>query len=422
MTIDTAQLADFPSVSEDNGPLPAPLPELHPGLDGVYLNASRVSRVDGEAGELTLGGFELEELAPRASFEEVAWMLLAGELPTIAELGRLRAFLARHRTLPPFALSALSEAAERRSAPMAALRLAVASFELGSKAEAEAGAPPVPEIWEGDGAAFYEALSILARVPTAVATYERLAAGLEPGAPSLDPESSLSAAFLEQLHGRGARTGEARALDTYLATVADHGCNASTFTARVVISTGAGLVPSVLGALGALSGPLHGGAPGPALDLVLEIGTPERAEEVIRARLAAGERLMGFGHRVYKVRDPRAAVLAGAVEALFAESESKDGKAELYALFRHVEATATRLLDEHKPGRRLRANVELYTALLLDGLGLRSEAFSCIFAMGRTAGWLAHAREQQLTGRLIRPRLRYEGERGRRYTPPADLG
>jgi citrate synthase len=199
----------------------------------------------------------------------------------------------------------------------------------------------------------------------------------------------------------------ARALETYWNTVVDHGMNASTFTARVITSTGSDLVSAVVGAIGALKGPLHGGAPGPALDLVLEIGEVSRAEEVVRERLARGERLMGFGHRVYRVRDPRADVLAAAAEALAGEGEGR----ELYELARGVEQVILRLLEEAKPGRRIQTNVEFYTALLLHAVGLPKELFATTFALGRTVGWLAHCFEQRETGRLIRPQSVYVGPR-----------
>ena len=203
----------------------------------------------------------------------------------------------------------------------------------------------------------------------------------------------------------------ARALETYLNTVCDHGLNASTFTARVIVSTRSDVISAITGAVGALKGPLHGGAPGPALDMVFEIGTPERAEPVIRAMLDRGERLMGFGHRVYRVRDPRADVLAAAAERFYAS----DGDRSLYELARHVEATALRLLRERKPDRRLDTNVEFYTALLLHGLGLPTELFTPTFAVGRVLGWSAHCLEQLRDGRLIRPQSAYIGPTERRY-------
>jgi len=204
-----------------------------------------------------------------------------------------------------------------------------------------------------------------------------------------------------------------RGLETYLNTVVDHGLNASTFTARVITSTGSDLVSAVVGALGALKGPLHGGAPGPALDMVFEIGDASRAEEILRRKIEAGEKLMGFGHRVYRVRDPRADVLAAAAERLY----TRAGDMSLYRLARAVEVTAIRLLEEYKPGRRLQTNVEFYTALLLHGLGLETRLFTPIFAISRVSGWIAHAFEQRRANRIIRPQSEYAGPRDRTWVP-----
>jgi citrate synthase len=209
-----------------------------------------------------------------------------------------------------------------------------------------------------------------------------------------------------------------RGLETYLNTVIDHGLNASTFTARVITSTGSDLVSAVVGALGALKGPLHGGAPGPALDMVFEIGDASRAEDVLRRKLEAGERLMGFGHRIYKVRDPRADVLARAAERLF----TRAGDMALYALARAVEAQAIRLLEEYKPGRRLQTNVEFYTALLLHGLGFETSLFTPTFAIGRVSGWIAHAIEQRRANRIIRPQSEYVGPRHKKFVPLPERG
>jgi citrate synthase len=228
----------------------------------------------------------------------------------------------------------------------------------------------------------------------------------EPIAPRND--LSHAANYLYMLDGQAPSEERVRALETYLNTVVDHGLNASTFTARVITSTGSDLVSAIVGALGALKGPLHGGAPGPALDMVFEIGDAARAEVVLRRKIEAGEKLMGFGHRVYKVRDPRADVLAAAAERLYA----RDGDMRLYTLAREVEKTAIRLLEEYKPGRRLQTNVEFYTALLLHGLGLETPLFTPTFAISRVAGWIAHCLEQKKANRLIRPQSVYVGPRG----------
>jgi citrate synthase len=217
-----------------------------------------------------------------------------------------------------------------------------------------------------------------------------------------DPSLATAADLLRMLRGTPASAVEVAALDAYLTTMTDHGFNASTFTARVVASTQVGVGPSVVAALAALEGPLHGGAPGPVLDMLDEIGGRENIRPWLEAKLVAGERLMGFGHRVYKVRDPRADVLKGAVKTL-----SRD--AGRLAFAEEVEAAAIAILARVKPGRRLDTNVEFYTALLLEALAIPRAAFTAVFAVGRTAGWVAHALEQARDGRLIRPLSRYVG-------------
>jgi citrate synthase len=365
------------------------------GLQGVVAAATALSEVDGEAGRLTLAGYPVEELAPRASFEEVVHLLWRGRLPSRAEHAELSAELRARRALPAATLALMSEAARERLPHMDALRMGVASLGLGAH-----------------GAGHEQtALGLVAAFPAMVGAYDRLLRGEQPAAARSDLGHAAHA--LQQVWGREPSPEHARGLETYLNTVCDHGLNASTFAARVIVSTGSDLVSAVCGAVGALKGPLHGGAPGPALDLVLEIGRAERAEAVLREKLERGERLMGFGHRVYRVRDPRADVLGAAAERFFLRS----GDAELYALARQVEAVALRLLRERKPERRLDTNVEFYTALLLHGLGLETALFTPMFAVGRVAGWTAHALEQFRNGRLIRPESRYVGPRGRRYTP-----
>jgi citrate synthase len=194
---------------------------------------------------------------------------------------------------------------------------------------------------------------------------------------------------------------ETAGLDAYLVTVADHGLNASTFAARVVASTGAGLGSSVLAAYSALKGPLHGGAPGPVLDMIDAVGSADRAKPVLRSMLDRGERLPGFGHRIYRVRDPRADALKTALDKL--------QRTDRLTLALAVEAAALALLKARKPDRPLETNVEFFTALLLDALGFPRDAFTAVFAMGRTVGWIAHAREQATSGRLIRPKSLYVG-------------
>jgi citrate synthase len=360
---------------------------LRSGLEGVVAAETRLSHVDGEAGELLLAGYPVEELAPAATFEEVVALFLTAPLGGL-EAAAIGERLAEARELPALTGELIDAAAEAAVDPMSALAMAVSSLALDAPANDD-------EL----------ALRLIAAGPTAVGRLWRRRGGLEPVAPRRD--LSQAAHFLHQLEGNVPSAARARALETYWNTVVDHGMNASTFTARVITSTGSDLVSAVVGAIGALKGPLHGGAPGPALDLVLEIGEVSRAEEVVRERLARGERLMGFGHRVYRVRDPRADVLAAAAEALAGEGEGR----ELYELARGVEQVILRLLEEAKPGRRIQTNVEFYTALLLHAVGLPKELFATTFALGRTVGWLAHCFEQRETGRLIRPQSVYVGPR-----------
>jgi citrate synthase len=236
----------------------------------------------------------------------------------------------------------------------------------------------------------------------------RRQAGETPLAP--DPKLSHAADILRMLKGKPAAAPEVKAFETYLVTVIDHGLNASTFTARVIASTHAGLTSAFLGGLSALKGPLHGGAPGPIIAMLDGIGTPENARAWIESALDRGDRLMGFGHRVYKVRDPRADALKRAVRTLGEGSNVLPGR---LAFAEAVEQAALAILKARKPDRSLQTNVEFYTALLLEALAFPPSAFTCVFAMGRSAGWIAHSREQVAGGRLIRPQSRYVGPRPR---------
>ena len=331
------------------------------GLEGVVAAETRLSMVDGERGELVIGGFRVEELASWR-FEDVV-ELLWGFAP--------RRVYPKAEALPPHSRS------------MDALRAGVAALSADDDREA--------------------ASLLLWSCPAIVAAHWRTSRGLQP----IEAREDLgfAANYLWMLNGVEPHEEVVRGLETYLNSVVDHGLNASTFTARVIASTGSDFVSAITGAIGALKGPLHGGAPGPALDMVFEIGDASRAEEVLRRKIESGERLMGFGHRVYKVRDPRADVLAAAAERLF----TRAGDRQLYALARAVERTALRLLEEYKPGRRLQTNVEFYTALLLHGIGLETALFTPTFAIGRVAGWIAHCFEQRAEGRLIRPQSVYVG-------------
>ena len=359
------------------------------GLDGVVAATTHLSLVDGERGELVIAGYQIDQLAEHATFEETTWLLWHGDLPSAGQLETFRGELAAARRIPGATLALLRECARRSVDAMDALRMAAGTISLDAE----------------------EAAAIVARVPTIVAAYWRLVRGQEPLAPRID--LGHAANFLYMLSGDVPDPERVRGLETYLNTVIDHGLNASTFTARVITSTGSDLVSAVVGALGALKGPLHGGAPGPALDMVFEIGEASRAGDVLRRKIEAGEKLMGFGHRVYKVRDPRADVLAKAAERMF----KRGGDMALYTLARTVEAEALRLLEIYKPGRRLQTNVEFYTALLLHGLGFDVPLFTPTFAVSRVSGWIAHAFEQRRANRIIRPQSEYAGPRNRTWAP-----
>ena len=343
------------------------------GLDDVVAAETALSDVDGLAGRLIIAGHSLDDLAGRASFEDVAAMLLADafERPVTAQaIGDARVEV-YFRLVPDLGGLAKLPVFDAMRAAMA---------RLDDTDTLEAG------------------LALLAAPGVLVPALLRIKAGEAPIAP--DPKLGHAADVLRMLNGRGVPEAAA-GLDAYLVAVSDHGLNASTFTARVVASTQAGLASSILAALGALKGPLHGGAPGPVLDMIDAAGTPAEAEAVLAAMLDRGERLPGFGHRVYRVRDPRADALKGALAKL--------QRTERLSLALEVERTALRLLRQRKPDRPLEINVEFFTALLLDALGFPRDAFTAVFAMGRVAGWIAHSREQALSGRLIRPKSRYVG-------------
>jgi citrate synthase len=356
---------------------------FRPGLEDVVVAETALSLVDGEGGRLVVRGHPIEALAERG-FEAMCGLLWDGALPSRARAEAVRRGLGAGRA-EAFRELARSPAALDAGDAMEALRAGVAALH----------APDEPE--ERTGFRLAGAIAVL------LAAWRRRRLGAEPLAP--DPERGHADDLLRMLSGAPAPAALVRGLDTYLATVAEHGMNASTFTARVVASTRSDAVSAVVAALGSLKGPLHGGAPGPVLDMLDAIGSEERATAWLAAELAAGRRIMGLGHRVYRVRDPRALVLETALAALEAE-----GVASRYlGLARAVEGAAVAALDAHRPERKLRANVEFYTAVLLDALGIPRALFTPVFAAGRSAGWLAHITEERAVDRLIRPRQRYVG-------------
>lgn len=360
-----------------------------PGLERVVAARTSLTDIDGAQGTLRICGYSVEELAPAATFEETVYLLLHGHLPDPLQHADLRAQLGQHRPLPAMVETVLRSAVVHDATPIEALRLALDALH------------PTPD-----------ENALLSMTPTIVAAAHRLRQGLDLVAPAADAD--MATAFLHMLRGAPPAETEARALTTYLNTMVDHGLNASTFTARVITSTRADLRSAVVGALGALKGPLHGGAPEPVLALLQSIDRDEQIEPHLRTMLSRGERIMGFGHREYHVRDPRAQVLADAVESL-----AGPGADDLVTRARAVEATATRLLDEAKPGRNLRTNAEFYTAILLHQLDIEPQLFTAVFAISRMAGWIAHCQEQQRVDRIFRPTSTYDGPAARPWTPLA---
>jgi citrate synthase len=245
-----------------------------------------------------------------------------------------------------------------------------------------------------------QARAITALAPSALAAFARLRDGMEPIEP--DPSLGLAEGFLYQVRGERPDPGSARALDAYFIVGAEHGFNASTFAARVIISTHSDIASAVSGAIGALKGPWHGGAPAEVVDQLHQIGSVDKAEPWIRATLARGERLMGFGHRVYRAYDPRAA-------ALRAVAEQQGGMTDWLAKAVAVEEIALRVLGEWKPDYPIKTNVEYYAAAVLQGVGLPPNLFPATFALARHAGWTAHCLEQAEVNVLIRPDVRYVG-------------
>lgn len=353
------------------------------GLEDVIAAETQLSDVDGEAGRLIIRGVSLDHLVSTATYESVAALLLDGLTERHFGPAELGDWLGEMR-VRIFAHVAALQSDLLALPPVDAMRALIARLP--------------------DGEDFEAALRLLAAPAVFLPAIIRLQAGNEPVAP--DASLPQAADILRMLTGRMPSAEQKAALDAYLVTISDHGLNASTFASRVIASTRAGLTSSVLAAISALKGPLHGGAPGPVLDMFDEIGASENARGWLGRALDRGERLMGFGHRIYRVRDPRADALKKALRPLVLAGQVDRQRVELSEA---VERAALAVLRERKPDRPLDVNVEFYTALLLDALGFPRESFTGVFAIGRTVGWIAHAREQALQGRLIRPRSIYVG-------------
>jgi citrate synthase len=338
---------------------------------------TQLAMIDGEAGRLWYRGYPIGELVQRGTFAQVAELLWAGAWPAEARLACA--------PLDPEVVDVLRRLPHGTNA-MDALRTAASAWGASNGTTW----PPTVE----------QARAITAAAPSALAAFARLRDGLEPIQP--DPELGLAAGFLYQLRGERPDGAAARALDAYFVVGAEHGFNASTFTARVIISTHSDIASAVSGAIGALKGPWHGGAPSEVVDQLHEIESVDRAEAWIRATLDRGERLMGFGHRVYRAYDPRAAALRQVAEGLAGVADWLDKAVA-------VEEIALRVLAEFKPDYPIKTNVEYYAAAVLQGVGLPPNLFPSVFALARHAGWTAHCLEQAQVNVLIRPDVRYVG-------------
>jgi citrate synthase len=364
------------------------------GLEGVVVADTALSHIDGENGRLIYCGYDIADLAHGATYEEVAHLLWLGHLPTRAELSAFEAKLAGLRELPP-AVHDIIRTLPATAEPMDVLRTAASALGTARHFTGPASVE--------------HAMTLTAAMPTIMAAFDRSRRGLEPIAPRAD--LTHAANYLYMLSGEAPSDQRTKALDTYLLLTADHGFNASTFTARVIASTLSDMGSAVVGAIGALKGPLHGGAPALVLDMLRSIGTPENAEPWLTHALDRGERLMGFGHRVYRTEDPRAKVLRALAE--------RTSEIDFFRLAVRVEDVALRLLHERKPDRRLYTNVEFYSAAVLHGVGLPDDLFTPTFAISRVAGWTAHVIEQLKDNRLIRPAAEYVGPVGVTFVPLA---
>jgi citrate synthase len=369
--------------------------EYVPGLEGVVAAQTEISLVDGANGQLVYRGYVIADLAQEMSFEEVAHLFWYGTLPTRAELDGLAAQLSESRGLTQAASSALA-ALPKNADPMDVLR-SIASVQ---------GMTPHLEKPTLD-----HAIRATASFPTVLAAFHRRRQGLEPVKPRAD--LGHAANYLYMLNGEEGTPELVHALNTYLVLLADHGMNASTFTARVIASTDSDLASCLVGAIGALKGPAHGGAPSAVLDQLELIGTAENAEPWMREARMRKVKFMGFGHRIYRVYDPRARILKAMCERM---------NPKFFALASQVEEVALRILHEEHPERPQSVNVEFYSAGVLQAIGLPKEFFTPTFAVSRVAGWTAHVLEQVVNNRIIRPQSEYVGPEPRKPVPIAERG
>jgi citrate synthase len=362
------------------------------GLEGVVVAETEIGDVRGLEGFYHYRQYDATELAERRTLEDVWHLLYEGELPTIAQREQFLAEVLPLREIPAGVGAVLPEIARLGSGAGSLDLLRTSVSLLAACLEFE------PSLDTSAAELRQQALRVCAVTPTLVMALYRLRRGREPIAPH--PDLPYATNYLYMLHGEVPPPEHARAIEQYLISTIDHGFNASTFTARVITSTGADLGSAVVGAIGALSGPLHGGAPSRALDMLDQIGTADKAEPWLRDAVERGDRLMGFGHRVYKTDDPRSVMLRAVAERLGGENVE---------FAKEVERQAVDVLAELKPGRKLYTNVEFYAGIVMDAVGLPRALFTPTFASSRTIGWTAHILEQAADNRLIRPSAQYVG-------------
>jgi citrate synthase len=360
------------------------------GLEGVVVSESQLSYVDGESGKLYYRGYDVPELAARTSYEEVLHLLWYGALPSRPQLARLKERLAISRVLPDGA-KAILRSIPKESEPIDVLRSMVSVLGLYDP-NANDNSPEAVDA---------KSISLTAKFTTVLAAFNRLRQGLEP----IDPDPTLdhAADFLYMFTGKRPDQRTSHALDTYLVLLADHEYNASTFAARQITSTLTDTYSAITGAIAALKGPLHGGAPTGVYNMLMEIGTPDKASDWFEAAMERRERVSGIGHRVYKVMDPRATVLREHARELTLST----GNPIYYTISRQVELLA--LSHPYFQERRLYTNVDYYTVAVLYSLGIPVEYMTPLFAVSRVGGWTAHIQEQLRNNRLIRPRAQYVG-------------
>jgi citrate synthase len=377
---------------------PAPAaPTIFRGLENVVVAQSAKSKVYGEEGRLVYSGYEIQDLAGRTSFEEIVHLLWYGTLPDQAQLDGLKAELAAVRAIPRAVLDHLGGLPDD-TVPMAALRTGVSLLGCYD---------PDAEV-EDMAARRRIAVRLVAQIPTLIAAFERMRQSCDPVAPRED--LGHTANFLHMLNGSAPTETATQAVDTYLVLLADHGFNASTFSARVTASTLADMYSAITTALGTLKGPLHGGANQRVMQMLESIGNPAEAPAWVLGQIEQGQRIMGIGHRVYKTTDPRATILRKMSEALATETDS-----HYHDIAIAVADTAVEYFETNRPDLKLYPNVDFYSAAVLHAAGVPTDQFTPLFAMSRVAGWTAHALEQYADNRLIRPRADYVGPQGRQW-------